>query len=152
MLSLGSLSKLLFKKFRTSVGKSQICMWTGVIAVLPLDALAGRRTQVLPLRSPWGLLLFQSLNPWVGPPSTVSSAYEWDFSFPCFFWGLLTSESQGQRRLVGYRLWGGTVRHNWSDLAEAATLEQLFALVLYFRYPRVYLYILQFVITWSIPQ
>ena len=32
----------------------------------------------------------------------------------------LPGESQGQGSLVGCRLWGHTVRHNWSDLAAAA--------------------------------
>ena len=32
----------------------------------------------------------------------------------------LPGESQGQRSLVGCRLWGRTVIHNWSDLAAAA--------------------------------
>ena len=32
----------------------------------------------------------------------------------------LPGESQGQRSLVGCRLWGHTVRHNWSNLAAAA--------------------------------
>ena len=32
----------------------------------------------------------------------------------------LPRESQRQRSLVGCRLWGHTVRHNWSDLAAAA--------------------------------
>ena len=32
----------------------------------------------------------------------------------------LPGESQGQRSLAGCRLWGRTVRHNWSDLAAAA--------------------------------
>ena len=32
----------------------------------------------------------------------------------------LPGESQGRRSLVGCRLWGRTVRHDWSDLAAAA--------------------------------
>ena len=32
----------------------------------------------------------------------------------------LPGESQGQGSLVGYRLWGRPVGHNWSDLAAAA--------------------------------
>ena len=32
----------------------------------------------------------------------------------------LPGESQGRGSLVGCRLWGHTVRHNWSDLAAAA--------------------------------
>ena len=32
----------------------------------------------------------------------------------------LPGESQGQGSLVGCRLWGRTVRHDWSDLAAAA--------------------------------
>ena len=32
----------------------------------------------------------------------------------------LPGESQGQGSLVGYRLWGRRVGHDWSDLAEAA--------------------------------
>ena len=33
---------------------------------------------------------------------------------------LLPGKSYGQRSLVGCRLWGHTVRHDWSDLAAAA--------------------------------
>ena len=39
----------------------------------------------------------------------------------------LPGESQGQRRLVGCRLWGRTVRHDWSDLACMHALEKAMA-------------------------
>ena len=35
----------------------------------------------------------------------------------------LPGESQGRGSLVGYRLWGRTVRHDWSDLAAAAAVQ-----------------------------
>ena len=35
----------------------------------------------------------------------------------------LPGEAQGQGSLVGFRLWGRTVRHDWSDLAAAAAEE-----------------------------
>ena len=34
----------------------------------------------------------------------------------------LPGESQGQRSLIGCRLWGCRVRHDWSDLAVAASI------------------------------
>ena len=37
----------------------------------------------------------------------------------------LPEESQGRRSLVGCRLWGRRVRHNWSDLAAAAEILSL---------------------------
>ena len=38
----------------------------------------------------------------------------------------LPGESQGWGSLVGCRLWGRRVRHDWSDLAAAASLDQEF--------------------------
>jgi len=37
----------------------------------------------------------------------------------------LPGESQGRGSLVGYHLWGRTVRHDWSDLAAAAAAAAL---------------------------
>ena len=52
-----------------------------------------------------------------------------DFTFTFLHWRrkgqpipvFLPGESQGQGSLVGCCLWGPTVRHNWSNLAAAAT-------------------------------
>ena len=39
----------------------------------------------------------------------------------------LPGESQGRWSLVGCRLWGHTVRHDWSDLAEAAAAAHIYS-------------------------
>ena len=53
-------------------------------------------------------------DPWVGK---IPWRREW-LPIPVF----LPGESQGQGSLVGCRLWGHTVRHDWSDLAAATCL------------------------------
>ena len=61
--------------------------------------------------------------------------HDWAISlslFPFMHWRrkwqptpvFLPGESQGQRSLVGRRLWGRTVGHDWSDLAAAAVYWQ----------------------------
>ena len=75
--------------------------------------------------------------PWMEDPGRLQSmrslrvGHDWATSFSLFTfmhcrrkWQptpvFLPGESQRQRSLVGCRLWGHTVRHNWSDLAAAA--------------------------------
>ena len=75
--------------------------------------------------------------PWRKQPGRLQSmgslrvGYDWATSLSLFtfmHWRrkwqptpvLLPGESQGGGNLVGCRLWGRTVRHNWSDLAAAA--------------------------------
>ena len=62
------------------------------------------------------------------PVISVSSSQTWLLHWrrkwqptPVF----LPGDSQGRRSLVGCRLWGRTVRHDWSDLAAAAAISQL---------------------------
>ena len=75
--------------------------------------------------------------PWAEEPGRLRSmgslrvGHDWVTSFSLFtfmHWRrtwqptpvLLTGESQGRRSLVGCRLWGHRVGHDWSDLAAAA--------------------------------
>ena len=75
--------------------------------------------------------------PWMVKPGRLQSmgslrvGHDWATSLSLFtvmHWGrkwqptpvFLPGESQGQGSLVGCRLWGRTVRHDWSDLAATA--------------------------------
>ena len=75
--------------------------------------------------------------PWMEEPGRLQSmgllrvGHDWATSFSLFTfmhcrrkWQptpvFLPGESQGQRSLVGCRLWGHRVRHDWSNLAAAA--------------------------------
>ena len=75
--------------------------------------------------------------PWMEEPSRLQSMgslrvrHDWVTSLSLFtfmHWRrkwqptpvFLPGESQGQRSLLGCRLWGHRVRHDWSDLAAAA--------------------------------
>ena len=75
--------------------------------------------------------------PWMEEPGRLQSmgslrvGHDWATWLPLFtfmHWRrkrqptplFLPGESQGQRSLVGCRLWGRTVGHDWSDLAAAA--------------------------------
>ena len=75
--------------------------------------------------------------PWTEEPGGLQSmgslrvGHDWATSFSLFtftHWRrkwqptpvFLPGESQGRGSLVGFRLWGRTVRHDWSDLAAAA--------------------------------
>ena len=80
--------------------------------------------------------------PWMVEPGGLQSmgsqrvGHDWVTSLSLFtflHWGrkwqptpaFLPGESQGWGSLVGCRLWGLRVRHNWSDLAVAAGLYKL---------------------------
>ena len=75
--------------------------------------------------------------PWTEEPGRLQSmgslraGHDWETSLSLFtfmHWRrkwqptpvFLPGESQGQESLVGWRLWGHTVGHDWSDLAAAA--------------------------------
>ena len=76
--------------------------------------------------------------PWMEEPGRLQSmgsqrvGHEWATSlslFPFTHWRrkwptlvFLPRESQGRGSLVGFRLWGRRVGHNWSDLAAAKTV------------------------------
>ena len=70
---------------------------------------------------------------WRAAVHQVATSQTWlsDFTFTFMHWRrkwqptpvFLPGESQGWQSLVGYRLWGHRVRHDWSALAAAA--EQL---------------------------
>ena len=82
--------------------------------------------------------------PWMEEPGRLQSmrslsvGHDWATSlslFPFMHWRrkwqptpvFLPRESQGRGSLVGGRLWGCTVRHDWSNLAAAASFIALFS-------------------------
>ena len=70
----------------------------------------------------------EGCSPWGRWGSDTTEGLHFHFSLSCIGEGnwqptpvFLPGESQGRGSLVGCRLWGRRVRHDWSDLAAAAS-------------------------------
>ena len=106
-----------------------ILCYTASIKLLCIFVRQERKSQIMPFKyitkvflTLW-IPLKKSQGPWTTLKTAATSLWctclhqrrKWQPT-PVF----LPGESQGQRSLVGCRLWGCRVGHDWSDLAAAA--------------------------------
>ena len=132
-------------KWRKPFWLSTVCIYECVLGRSKIQEAkeAGSGQRILDI---WGVLWEKAMAPhsgtlawkipWTeepGRPQSMGSLgirHDWATSlshFTFMHWGrtwqptpvFLPGESQGRGSLVGYRLWGHTVGHDWSDLAAA---------------------------------